>query len=113
MHWCMQTRLQMLALLTMVLAVIDADDAVADADDADDDAEAVMVLGCRGNWVWLVRRELQMLGSALVVAVEIWLTAMDAVAATLLRLLLRVCRGLPTNETYRLSTTSSSEESIG
>ena len=55
----MQTRLQMLALLTMVLAVIDADDAVADADDADDEAdaaddtEAVMVLGCRGNWVWL------------------------------------------------------------
>ena len=88
----------------MVLAVIDADGAVADADDADDeadaadDAEAVMVLGCRGNWVWLVRRELQMMGSALVVAVVIWLTAMDAVAATLLRLLLRVCRGLPTNE---------------
>ena len=57
---------------SMVLAVIDADDAVADADDTDDeaddadDAEAVMVLGCRGNWVWLVRRELQMLGSALV-----------------------------------------------
>ena len=37
----------------------DADDAVADDDDADDeaaaddDAEAVMVLGCRGNWVRL------------------------------------------------------------
>ena len=59
MHWCMQTRLRMLALLTDGGAGGDADDAAADADDADDeaadddDAEAVMVLGCRGNWVRL------------------------------------------------------------